>query len=98
MPNDNRQMGVTHQRAILYELKEIKKLLKEIVDGIITSGELIGQIKLCMEEDKRRKEKTDQFFQEFGRIIDDFENGHINLKGFCSRCKPWHDELDDLIK
>ena len=32
MPNDNRQMGVTHQRAILYELKEIKKLLKEIVD------------------------------------------------------------------
>ena len=71
---------------------------KEIVDGIITSGDLIGQIKLCMEEDKRRKEKTDQFFQEFGRIIDDFKNGHINLKGFCSRCKPWHDELDDLIK
>ena len=30
MPNDNRQMGVTHQRAILYELKCIKELLKEL--------------------------------------------------------------------
>ena len=31
MPNDNRQMGVTHQRAILHELKRIKELLKEII-------------------------------------------------------------------
>jgi len=31
MPNDNRQMGTTHQRAILYELKGIKKLLKELI-------------------------------------------------------------------
>jgi len=29
MPNDNRQMGTTHQRAILYELKQIKELLQE---------------------------------------------------------------------
>jgi hypothetical protein len=33
MPNDNRQRGVTHQRAILYELKCIKELLKELLNG-----------------------------------------------------------------
>jgi len=32
MPNDNRQMGVTHQRAILFELKCIKELLKEMMN------------------------------------------------------------------
>jgi len=31
MPNDNRQMGVTHQRAILYELKCMKELLEKIL-------------------------------------------------------------------
>jgi hypothetical protein len=31
MPNDNRQMGTTHQRAILYELKCIKKTLEKML-------------------------------------------------------------------
>ena len=34
MPNDNRQMGVTHQRAILYELKLIKELLIKIQEKL----------------------------------------------------------------
>ena len=32
MPNDNRQMGVTHQRAILYELKLINKKLEKMME------------------------------------------------------------------
>ena len=31
MPNDNRQMGVTHQRAILYELKLINEKLEKMI-------------------------------------------------------------------
>jgi len=32
MPNENRQMGVTHQRAILYELKLINKKLEKMME------------------------------------------------------------------
>ena len=32
MPNDNRQMGVTHQRAILYELKLINEKLGKMME------------------------------------------------------------------
>ncbi len=40
--------------------------------------------------------KKHQFYQEFDRIIDDFENGHINLRGTCNRCKSWQDEIETL--
>lgn len=78
--------------------KNLAYKFKEDVDEIITNVDLIGQIKLCMEVDKRMKEKTNKFFLEFCSITDDFEKGHINMKGFCGRCKSWRNELDDLIK
>ena len=61
MPNDNRQMGTTHQRAILYELKQIKELLQEGNDIEVQFKKILALQELGIEHQKKiMKEKEEE--------------------------------------
>jgi len=64
--------------AELHEENMVEKF-KELINVILISKDLIEEIKLCIAEKNHMVEKINQFYQEFDRIIDDFENGHCLL-------------------
>ena len=82
--------------ATMYAKSPDKKLSKKFVDiahAIVKDHDLFEQLKSLDTEKQKLKERVAEFKQALDRIIDDFEKGHINLKGTCWRCKPWHNEL-----
>jgi len=82
--------------ATLYAKSPDGSLIDEfinIVCGIVTDQSLVEQLKLLDAEKKVIDDRVEQFRQALNNIVDDFEKGHVNLKGACWRCKSWHDEL-----
>jgi len=76
--------------------KSVINEFKNIMCKIITNQYLIEQLGLLDAEKKEIESNVEKINNALNKIIDDFEKGHINLKGTCSRCKPWHDELLSL--
>lgn len=85
--------------STLYAKSPDESLIDEFIDvvcGIITDQSLIDQLKMRDTEKQVIDSLVEKFRQEIDKIVDDFEKGHINLKGACWRCKSWHDELASL--
>lgn len=85
--------------ATLYAKSSDESLVDEfisIVCGIVTDSSLAEQLKLLDAEKKAIGDLVEKFRRALDKITDDFEKGHINLKGICWRCKPWYDELASL--
>lgn len=81
--------------ATLYAKSSDEGLLNEftnIVDAIIRDESLLEQLKSLNEERNLIEGDVKDFQVALDKIIDDFENGHINLEGSCWRCKPWRDK------
>lgn len=68
----------------------------KIVYEIAKDKTLIEQLKLLDAEKIIIDDKIEKFKQGLHDIIDDFGMGHYILKGTCSRCKLWVDELISL--
>lgn len=68
----------------------------KIVYEIAKDKTLIEQLKLLDAEKKIIDNKVEKFKQGLRDIIDDFGMGHYILKGTCSRCNLWVDELISL--
>ena len=85
--------------ATMYAKSPNEKLLKKFVDivhVIAKDHDLLEQLKLLDTERENIEERVREFKRALDGIVDDFEKGHINLKGTCWRCKPWHNELASL--
>jgi hypothetical protein len=85
--------------ATLYAKSPDESLIEEfkkIVCGFVTDQSLLEQLKLLDVEKKVIDDLVEKFSQTLDKIVDDFEKGHINLKGTCQRCKLWYDELVSL--
>jgi len=67
-----------------------------VARSIITDKSLLEQLKLLDAEKEKIDSLVEKFKQALNKIIDDFEKGHINLKGTCGRCEDWYSKLIHL--
>lgn len=85
--------------ATMYAKSPDKELVKKFIHtayAIVKDYNLLEQLKSLDTKKEKLGERVGEFKQALDRIIDDFEKGHINLKGTCWRCKPWYGELASL--
>lgn len=68
--------------------KLIDRFIKA-VNEIVYDKKLINQLKVLDGQYNEISALTSKFKQQLKDISDDFEDGYINLKGTCSRCKGW---------
>jgi len=83
-------------KATLYARSSDESLVDEFINsvcGIVTDQNLVEQMKLLDAEKMVIDGNVEKFRQALDKIVDDFEKGHINLRGTCWRCKSWYNEL-----
>ena len=64
-----------------------------VAHSIIKDGRLHEQLKTLDAEQEKIACLVKKAKQAFDKIVDNFEKGHINLKGTCGRCNDWYNEL-----
>ena len=64
-----------------------------VAHSIIKDKRLHVQLKTLDAEKEKIACLVKKVEQAFDKIVDDFEKGHINLKGTCWRCNDWYNEL-----
>lgn len=69
-----------------------------VVIKIIKDQKLIDQLRTLENDRNEINESTKYFKQQLKDIVDDFEDGHTNLKGTCWRCKEWVEQLRSFNK
>jgi hypothetical protein len=85
--------------ATLFAISLDESLADEFIyvaHSIIRSENILVQNKSLEAEKKLIDNLVEKFRQALDKIVDDFEKGHIDLKGTCKRCKSWHDQLASL--
>jgi hypothetical protein len=89
------EVGTTPLYARCHDETLIDEFIK-VAHSIITNKKLLKQFELRDLDKKMVDKLVEHFKTALNRIIDDFDEGHINLKGTCRRCKDWRDELARL--
>ena len=85
----------------LYAKSSDEKLIDgfiKVVNEIVKNKTLRKQFKVLDEQYKEIIASERNLNLQLGDIIDDFEDGHINLKGTCSLCKEWVEQLRSFNK
>lgn len=76
--------------------ESLSNKFSNIMCKIIADQDITELLESLDRENEGIKSDFEKFKGVLNTVVDDFEKGHINLKGTCSRCKPWHDELLSL--
>jgi len=85
----------------LYAKSSDEKLIDgfiKVVNEILKNKTLIRQLKVLDGQYEEIAASISNFNQQLKDIIDNFEDGHINLKGTCSLCKEWVEQLHSFNK
>lgn len=69
-----------------------------VVEKIIDDQKIIDRLRTLENDKNEINESTKYFKQQLKDIIDDFEDGHTNLKGTCWRCREWVEQLRSFNK
>jgi len=81
--------------STLYARSPDESLIDEFIDivcGIVTDQSLIERLKMRDAEKQAIDNSVEKYRQAIDKVVDDFDKGHINLKGICRRCESWYDE------